>query len=65
MRSIHFVDRAPLAEQMQLLVRDYVMYIPLITWDQADALSPKFNDAGIYAEHGTFWFNPMTIWKSQ
>jgi peptide/nickel transport system substrate-binding protein len=57
--------RLPLAEQMQLMVRDNVMLIPLVTWAQVDAINPKIHDMGLYRIHGTQCWDPEKTWLSK
>jgi peptide/nickel transport system substrate-binding protein len=56
--------RKPMMEQLVKAVHDDVTVIPLVTWDQIDAVSPKIHDIDIYTEHMIRW-HIHKMWKGK
>ncbi len=65
MRTTNVEARLPLAKQMQEMVRDSSMFIPLVTWSQIDAVTPRLHDHGMYEIHGTLCWFPEKAWFSE
>jgi len=65
LKTLDVNARAPLAKDLQVMVRDSAMFLPLVTWSQIDALSPKVHDAHLYEIHGTKCWDPVTTWIEQ
>jgi peptide/nickel transport system substrate-binding protein len=57
--------RLPYAEQLQRMVYDTCCYIPLETWAQIDAVSPKLHNHETYKIHGTQCWNCNKSWLSE
>lgn len=56
--------RAPMMEQLVRMIHDDATLIPLVTWEQVGAISPKVHDMDLYQEHMIRWHIHKT-WLSK
>jgi peptide/nickel transport system substrate-binding protein len=56
--------RKPMLEQLVKLVHDDATLIPLVTWEQVGAISPRVHDIDLYQEHMIRWHIHKT-WLSK
>ncbi|MBN1192012.1 MAG: hypothetical protein JXA46_19830 [Dehalococcoidales bacterium] len=64
-KTVDIEARKPMAEQMQRMATDNAMYIPLVTYSQIDAVTPRLHDHGMYEVHGTLCWFPDKAWFSE
>jgi len=65
MKTTDAAARLPYAEQLQRMVYDSACMIPLETWAQIDAISPRVHDHEMYKTHGTQCWNAAKAWLSE
>jgi peptide/nickel transport system substrate-binding protein len=65
MKTTDAEARLPYAEQLQRMIHDAECFIPLETWAQIDAVSPRLHDHETYKIHGTQSWNCAKAWLSE